>query len=126
MEPKIRNESHGYFCVLFWSYRDQKWKKGRGSKDIYEILNEYNEFWPKFLVYVAKKLSKVGFKTVSLRVCPKILYVYGEFNGIQVRLKARRDKLMSFDIKSLTPQDVSALVDAYTRALLDDDFSLDH
>ena len=124
MEPKIQNEGHGYYCVKFWSYRDQKWKKGRGTTDIYELLKEFEEFWPRYLCYIAEKLAKDGFKLLSLGVRTKTLYIYGEFNGVQIRLKTRRDNLLSFDIKSVLPQDVSALINGYKKALLDDDFDL--
>ena len=59
MEPKTRNEGHGYFSIKSWSYMDQRWKHWYGTNRIEHFVKKQVDYWPLYVNHFISRLSNL-------------------------------------------------------------------
>lgn len=126
MEPKWRNEGHGYYILKFWSYKDQTWKKMRGSNDLAAVIQKHIQFWPTFINHLLKHVSQIeGVYVQEAREHTKEIRLIASFAEGEPPfcIALRKSNLLKILVRNPLKRDLSEVIMACKRAILDDDFA---
>lgn len=127
MEPKTRNEGHGYFSIKSWSYMDQRWKHWYGTNKIESFVKKQVDYWPLYTNYYVRKLSSLeGLLVEETANTDKHIILTCSFVGdrpFQIFLKKRN--LLKISVRDQWDRELSSVVLTCKKAVLDDDFVLD-
>jgi len=126
MIPKITNNGHGYYTISIWSYKDQIWKKQRGSKNLAVVLKQQRDFWQNYGEYFCTKIKKLtSFQKVSHDESENNLRIIVEVDWHIITVTMKKRNLLEMKVITLLKDfDSSELLKVCREALLDDDFSL--